>query len=619
MHPRPLVVTAIGVVLASSIALTISPDGSNSDGRIALPGSTTSWAIDPLTAGTTADGEPAVSLIADRSSALHDIATFTLLLDQGKEADLTAIRTWLTDNDLVAAQMHSTVDAILVTGTLEAIETAFDTRFADFDAFGSRTVAPDRALSVPKRLNSVVGVTGLVRSESIKPSIATAADPIPSPDPAGSTQAPPNVEAPDPSGCATYWGERVSEQWPTSVVVKHRSNTLCGYGPKQLRQIHHVPGKITGAGATIAIVAAFDDPDVEANTNSYFTKYGAAPLAAGQYIHHAPTAPNNDVCGGPSDWTEEQHLDVQAAHAMAPDATIEYWGASDCYSTSLTMRILDVVESGHADVISLSYGSPEATTSADDRALLTRVLVEASARHISVFAASGNDGDYSDFGDHPGEIDVTSPASNPYVTAVGGTSTGLNQNGSIAVEAGWETETRFARNGAIIPPGFAYGAGGGTSRVYDRPSWQRRALPTRSGSKRLLPDVASIADPNTGFTVHGPVAGKTVYARHGGTSLATPMVASMVAMAKAASGLEIGVATPYLYALQGTEALRDITPTSAGVWSATGTDPQALWPETLYLWDTAPQSLQSAKGWDPVTGLGVPNGSAFFTMFGKKK
>ncbi|WIB26587.1 S53 family peptidase [Curtobacterium sp. MCSS17_015] len=548
---------------------------------------------------------------ADRGAPVTtDTLSFSVLLDPARTDATADVATWLRGEGLRVGELRGSVAVLPVSGTADRVGDAFGTSFATWSTAGVTAVAPVGALTVPRALGAVVGVAGVVAADTMRPTVAA-----PPPGPGGTDPRPPTLA--DDGQCAAYWGERLTDDWPASVDVTHRSNALCGYQPQQLREVHHVPAEYTGEGARIAIVAAYDDPDVEANTNTYFRAAGAQPFRAGQYEHHAPTSPDVDRCGGPQSWTEEQHLDVQAVHAMAPDASVAYWGADDCSSTALFSRILDVVEDDRADVISLSFGSTEDLDTADDRELLGRVLVEAASRDISVFASSGNDGDHSDFGDHDEGTDVTSPASSPYVTAVGATSTGLAADGSVAVEAGWETETRFARNGALIPPGFAYGAGGGESDVYDRPTWQRELL-DEPGTGRLVPDVASIGDPNTGFVVYGPHSGETVYATHGGTSLATPMVASMVALAKAATGVEIGLATPALYDLLGTDALRDVTPASAATWSPKGPDAGALWPETVFVWDTKPQSLQSAPGWDDVTGVGVPDGRAFIEGFGKE-
>lgn len=573
----------------------------------------------PADARTLSDSVPTWVAHAERGAPVTtDALRLSVLLDPARTDAAPDVAAWLRGKGLQVGALRESVAVLPVSGPADRVGAAFDTSFATWTTGGQTAVAPVRALSVPRALAAVAGVAGVVDADAMRPTVADpTADPTgdPTAGPGGTDPRPPVLA--DDGECAAYWGERLTDAWPASVDVTHRSNALCGYQPQQLRAIHHVPAEYTGEGARIAIVAAYDDPDVEANTNTYFRAAGAQPFRTGQYQHHAPASPDVDRCGGPQSWTEEQHLDVQAVHAMAPDASVAYWGADDCSTTALFSRILDVVEDDRADVISLSFGSTEDLDTADDRELLNRVLVEAASRGISVFASSGNDGDHSDFGDHGDGADVTSPASSPYVTAVGATSTGLAEDGSVAVEAGWETETRFARNGALIPPGFAYGAGGGESDVYDRPTWQRELL-DEPGTGRLVPDVASIGDPNTGFVVHGPHGGKTEYATHGGTSLATPMVAAMVALAKAATGAEVGLATPALYDLLGTDAIRDVTPQSAATWSPKGPDAGALWPETVFVWDTRPQSLQSGPGWDDVTGVGVPDGRAFIEGFGKE-
>ena len=623
---RPLWALAVGVV-ATTTCILLTPTASP-EARTALDGSAPIWATTATSAsaGTAASADATRVADADATTTL----SFALLLDQAGDLDTVVppVVDWLSDNNLTAGVVRESAAILPVSGTVDAIERAFDTHFGAFTAFGASATAPERTLSVPATLEGIAGVSGLIVSDALRPaSASSAASTTPAPATASAsatatapiTKQAPTATAVDTTDCATYWGENLSSQWPATVNVEYRSNSLCGYEPAQLRAIHNLPDEYTGKGATIAIVAAYDDPDVEANTNTYFESVGGATLKPGQYVHHAPSNPDETRCGGPTAWTEEQHLDVQAVHAMAPDANIIYWGSDECSTTSMFTRLLDAVENGDPDVISLSFGATEELDTVDDRALLNRVLVEAATRNISVFASTGNDGDYTNYGDHAEGSDVTSPASSPYITAVGGTSVGLDANDSIVVEAGWETQTRFARNGAIIPPGFAFGSGGGESAVYDRPTWQVDSLSSQSGTGRLLPDVASLGDPNTGFVVYGPHKGSTQYATHGGTSLATPMVAAMVAIAKAATGVEVGLATPYLYALSGTDAVRDVVPASAGTFSPSGPDAGSLWPETLYMWDTKPQSLQSAPGWDNVTGLGVPTGTSFITNFGQLK
>ncbi|WP_316311087.1 S53 family peptidase [Clavibacter michiganensis] len=619
---------AVAALVASALAGTgsasASADGDPSAARAAaglraIAGSAPSWP-----AGTSAvrvGDAPADATVA-----------LTVLLDPARPDAAPAVAAWLRDRGLDVGDARDEVSALPVSGTLALASRAFDTGFARFRVAGREVVAPERTLAVPATLDAVRGVAGTVQGDVLMPSDAEsdtahagdaqaaddaqspdAADPVPAPIPGQATGGSPASSA-DDGTCAAWWGQRLTDAWPASVDVAHRSNSLCGYGPAQLRRVDDVPAEDRGSGATIAIVAAYDDPDTQADTDTYSLAVGEPAFTAGQYRDHPSASPRTGICGGPTAWTDEQHLDVQAVHAMAPDATVSYWGADDCTSTSLYTRILDAAEDG-PDVISLSFGAMEGLDTADDRELLNRVLVEAASRDVSVFASTGNDGDYSGVGDHGGNATVASPASSPYVTAVGATSTGLAEDGSIAVEAGWETQTRFARNGALIPPGFAFGAGGGHSAEYARPTWQADRLAV-AGTGRLLPDVASLGDPDTGFITYGPHKGRTEYAAHGGTSLATPMVASMVAISKAVTGRRFGLAGPALYALMGTGALRDVQPASAATWSPKGPSAGALWPETLFMWDTGRQGLRSAPGWDDVTGAGVPAGRAFIEGLG---
>ncbi|MFT2691810.1 S8 family serine peptidase [Clavibacter zhangzhiyongii] len=621
---RPLPARARTVALSSSV-VALAAVAALVASALAGTGSASAVADDPAAARAASglralDGSapawPAAAPAVRIGEAPADAtASFTVLLDPARPDAAPTVTAWLRDRGLDVGDARGEVAALPVSGPLALAARAFDTGFARYAVGGREVVAPERTLAVPAALDAVRGVAGTVQGDVLMPSDAEgdAASPVPAPVPGQASGGSPDSSA-DDGTCAAWWGQRLTGAWPASVDVAHRSDSLCGYGPAQLRRVDDVPAEDRGAGATVAIVAAYDDPRTAADTDTYSRAVGEPAFTAGQYRDHPSASPRTGVCGGPTAWTDEQHLDVQAVHAMAPDAAVAYWGADDCTSTSLYTRILDAAEEG-PDVISLSFGAMEGLDTADDRELLNRVLVEAAARDVSVLASTGNDGDYSGVGDHGGNATVASPASSPYVTAVGATSTGLAQDGSIAVEAGWETETRFARNGALIPPGFAFGAGGGQSAEYARPTWQADRLAV-AGTGRLLPDVASLGDPDTGFITYGPHQGRTEYAAHGGTSLATPMVASMVAISKAVTGRRFGLASPALYALMGTGALRDVQPASAATWSPRGPQAGALWPETLFLWDTGRQGLRSAPGWDDVTGAGVPAGRAFVEGLG---
>lgn len=585
MQPiRPVSVIALGTMLLSILA----PFGTSSAAaEIVLVNSSPEWAR--------ATSAPAPD---------EELTAQLLFTPTATDAEREQATTWIANQGAELGESRPAIDAIEFSGSTELLADAFHTEFVSVETAHGTAIAPAVDLQIPSELTAVQSIAGLIEVDAMRPTTATQS-------PAAEGPSDSNATSDD---CATYWGERLSEQWPDNHGIEYRSNALCGYGPEQLRAVHELPAQAQGEGATIAIIGVFDDPSVEANTNHYFAEAGALPFTEGQYTSHAPEQPDEERCGGPQSWTVEQHLDVQAAHAIAPAADIVYWGADTCTTEDLYLRILDAVLADQPDAISLSFGAPEELDTDADRELLNRILVEAASQGVSVFASTGNEGDYSLYGDHHEGPQVVSPASSPYITAVGGTSVGLGEEDELVVEAGWAIQTRFARNNAIIAPGFHHGGGGGESAYYDRPSWQLDLA--QPGTGRLLPDVASLADPNTGFTIYAPISGALQYEAHGGTSLATPMVAATVAVAKAHTGVEIGLATPHLYSLSDTDALRDVVPQSAATWYRRDSSTGQVWLETLYVWDSAPQSLQSAPGWDPLTGLGVPAGTSFLDMFG---
>jgi subtilase family serine protease len=203
------------------------------------------------------------------------------------------------------------------------------------------------------------------------------------------------------------------------------------------------------------------------------------------------------------------------------------------------------------------------------------------------------------------------PASDPYVTAVGGTATAINSDGHLAWETGWGTVkwSKTADGTSWSKVGFLYGAGGGISRNFAQPDYQAGTTP--SGG-RGVPDVAMDADVTTGMLI-----GQTqtfpdgVYYdqyRIGGTSLASPLFAGMTALAVQQAGTGVGLLNPTIYSNQG--AFTDVAgpgPDAGNVRVdyADGVDASA---GLLYSVRTFDQdsSLTVTPGWDQVTGVGSP-------------
>jgi len=216
------------------------------------------------------------------------------------------------------------------------------------------------------------------------------------------------------------------------------------------------------------------------------------------------------------------------------------------------------------------------------------------------------------------------PDSSPWVTSVGGTSLAIDGHGNSLWESGWGT-TSTDWNGSgwspAAPGDFMYGSGGGPSHVFAMPSYQVGVVPSavatwKGVQRRSEPDIAMDADPQTGVTFAQTYV--LPNGRHqiidswiGGTSLASPLVAGVMALADQASGFPHGFINPELYALRGSPALRDVT----GGHRSIAVLRNALQPDgsiasRLRSFDRD-SSLAAAAGWDPVTGLGSLNVPAF--------
>jgi subtilase family serine protease len=179
------------------------------------------------------------------------------------------------------------------------------------------------------------------------------------------------------------------------------------------------------------------------------------------------------------------------------------------------------------------------------------------------------------------------------------------------------------------PPAFLYGGGGGTSRLFTQPSYQKRVVPASiagyfgKGAHRAVPDVAMLADPNTGFLVGQSQTFPDRSVRYseyriGGTSLSCPLFAGVTAVSNQLHGGALGFLNPKLYSLAGTSAFRDVdhgrTVTDGVVRvdyvnRVDGKNGLSTSLRTLSQTGT----IYTRKGYDDVTGVGSPNGASFFT------
>jgi subtilase family serine protease len=272
----------------------------------------------------------------------------------------------------------------------------------------------------------------------------------------------------------------------------------------------------------------------------------------------------------------------------------------------------------------LDYGG-ESTVPASQRNVVHAITLRAAAEGVSLLF---------DAGDTPG---VDSPASDPDITAVGGTTLGIGAENQRLFETGWSTLLAEQAQGSTSwqNKGINVAGGGGPSALYAEPSYQRgvvpNALATNSAGHlaRTVPDIAADGDPNSGMlfglivTHKDGKAGPYEPFRQAGTSMATPMVAGIVADAEQGRRRSFGFLNPLLYSLAGTAAFHDIEPlgasdpqTDRGV-STTGLIKvgkkfvNGVVAEVNDAQDQRGTKQVTAPGYDTMTGLGSPNGPAF--------
>jgi subtilase family serine protease len=377
-------------------------------------------------------------------------------------------------------------------------------------------------------------------------------------------QAPASAHAMTPSVSPNF-------QFDTSPDTMLQSCQLPGaplpcYAPAQIRTAYDVPSSIDGAGTTIVIIDGFQSPTVQADLAAFDAIWGLP--AADLSIPPPPdgtTPPDASQTG----WFVEQALDVEWAHVIAPGAHLILVQAKTGDDADILSATKYAIDHNLGDVISMSFSEVESCPSAAFLANQHAAFQEAVAKGISLVAASGDSGAAERSCDGTTLVaGVATPASDPLVTAVGGTTLVANPiTGVYGSETAWSH------------------SGGGFSAVYRRPAYQ--APFQKNNAARGLPDVAWSAD-RFGF---GPSIGLGMKIRATGTSVATAEWAGVTALAVEAAGHRLGTLNTSLYhAGKSSDAdnrFHDIT-------SGSNSSP------TL-------QGANAGPGWDPITGLGTPD------------
>jgi subtilase family serine protease len=355
-------------------------------------------------------------------------------------------------------------------------------------------------------------------------------------------------------------------------------NSLGGYTPPQEAQLYGVNAEWakgnTGTGQTIALyeLSAYDPSDLA----TYLSCYGLSPSVTPISVDGGPTGSYDD----------EPTLDIEQAAALAPGANFEvYQGPNN--SSGPTDTYAQIADDDTATIISTSWGTCESDPGGDPSAEQP-IFEQLSAQGQSVFSAAGDSGSSDCNGITNNALAVDDPASQPFVTGVGGLT--INDINPLS-QTVWSSPR---------PSGAAGGGGGGVSALWSRPTWQVAPGIPVTESMRLVPDLSALADPGTGFIQYftGTAAGTCIHECNagwdavGGTSVGAPLVSALVAVAAQACDLpRLGFVNPSLYAMAKTGFI-DVTTGSNDLFNVGG--------------------YNAGPGYDEASGLGSPDGAAFF-------
>jgi kumamolisin len=346
------------------------------------------------------------------------------------------------------------------------------------------------------------------------------------------------------------------------VAVPHAANL--SYTPVQVATLYGFPAGATAAGQTIALIelgGGFQQSDITA----YFQSLNLpVPNVIAVSVDGGTNSP-----GDPNGADGEVMLDIEVSAAVAPGANIAVY-----FAPNTDQGFIDAISTAVHDttnkpsVISISWGGPESSWTAQSTSALDAACQAAAAVGVTITVASGDNGSTDGVTDGANHVDF--PASSPHVLACGGTK--LTGSGStIKSEVVWNELA--ANEGAT---------GGGVSDLFPLPTWQANAnvpAPTAAAGGRGVPDVTGDADPSTGYDVR--VDGQTQVI--GGTSAVAPLWAGLIALANAQNKVSAGFLNPTLYAAAA--AFHDIT---------SGDNP----------------AFSAGPGWDACSGLGSPIGTA---------
>ncbi|MHB2017875.1 MAG: S53 family peptidase [Candidatus Xenobia bacterium] len=347
-----------------------------------------------------------------------------------------------------------------------------------------------------------------------------------------------------------------------------------GYSAPEVGAMYNFPKNMDGTGQTIGILE-FGGGYNQADLDAYFKKLGMpTPQVSAVSIDGQQNTPGTD-----QNTDAEVALDIEVAGSIAPKARVVVYFAPDTeqgFADAINAAAHDTTN--NPKILSLSWGSDEDSTndppptgwSKAGIQAVDAAIKNAAQSGVNLFSAAGDSGSNSENG---GKTDVMYPAASPWAIGVGGTELQENSDGSRGSETAWD------------------GSGGGVSNLFAKPDFQANAgvpAPAQPGGGRGIPDVSANASPSTGYDVIWDGQEQPI----GGTSAAAPLYAGLAALLAQGAGHPLPYLNPFFY--QHPEAFNDITSGSNGAFNA-------------------------GPGWDPVTGLGSPDGTKLLAALQAQK
>ena len=374
-----------------------------------------------------------------------------------------------------------------------------------------------------------------------------------------------------------------------------RPGRLTCYGPDQIRAAYAIQPLLdrglTGKGRTIVIIDAYSPPAVAQDLATFDALFGL-PDPSLTIVAPQGATPWDGTDGNQVGWAGEINLDVQWSHAVAPGAKIVLVEATSNDDAAILAATKWAVDNRVGDVISQSFGEDERCVDPAIAKAQHKVFERATERGITLIASAGDEGsaqptcDGSDY-----SLAASSPATDPLVTAIGGTSLKADlTSGAYQSETVWNE------------PQYAVAGGGGYSVLECKPWFQAGVV---KGRYRAVPDVSYDAGIDGGVVTYfgddaagGPGAGGFYIS--GGTSSGSPQWAGLTAIGAQLAHHRLGALNPTLYALGRSRlASRVYHDTTVGTNAFTFLD--ASDNPVVYV-----DGYAATRGWDAATGWGTP-------------